>query len=110
MDSFGQMFPSFSRVQGDVWIRTGAYGDYDRRVIMENSLFYIAVQDNQWSVAVELIQKEDPYDDHLSGLQARHYQRYLEGMKKCLLERLPSIGTYGGAWTSGRITREEASA
>lgn len=61
MDSFGRMFPSFSRVQGDVWIRTGAYGDYDRRVIMENSLFYIAVQDNQWSVAVELIQKEDPY-------------------------------------------------
>ena len=107
MDSFGRMFPSFSRVQGDVWIRTGAYGDYDRRVIMENSLFYIAVQDNQWSVAVELIQKEDPYDDHLSGLQARHYQRYLEGMKKCLLERLPSIGTSGGAWTSGCIKREE---
>jgi hypothetical protein len=107
MDSFGRMFPSFSRVQGDVWIKTGAYGDYDRRVIMDNSLFYIAVQDNQWSVAVELIQKEDPYDNRLSGLQARHYQRYLEGMKKCLLERLPSIGTYGGAWTSGCIKREE---
>lgn len=77
---------------------------------MESGLFYIAVQDNQWSVAVELIQKEDPYDDRLSGLQARHYQRYLDGMKKCLLDRLPSIGTRTGAWTSGLIKGEEASA
>lgn len=110
MDSFGRMFPSFSRVQGDQWIRDGSYGDLDRRVIMESGLFYIAVQDNQWSVAVELIQKEDPYDDRLSGLQARHYQRYLDGMKKCLLDRLPSIGTRTGAWTSGLIKGEEASA
>lgn len=33
--------------------------------------------------------------------------QYLEGMKKCLLNRLPSIGIYTGAWTSGRITKEE---
>ena len=59
---------------------------------------------------VEYIQKEDPYDDRLSGLQARHYQRYLDGMKKCLLDRLPSIGTRTGAWTSGLIKGEEASA
>ena len=52
---------------------------------------------------MELLQKED----HLSGLQGRHYQKYLDGIKRCLLEVLPSIGTYGGAWTSGRITREE---
>ena len=59
---------------------------------------------------VELIQKEDPNDDRLSGLQARHYQRYLDGMKKCLLDRLPSIGTRTGAWTSGLIKGEEAPA
>lgn len=110
MESFCRMFPSFSKVWGDQWIRDGAYGDANRRVIMENKLFYIAVQDNEWSLAVELIQKEDPYDAHLSGLQARHYLRYLDGMKKCLLERLPSIGTRTGAWTSGTIKREEASA
>ena len=57
---------------------------------------------------MELIQKEDPYDDHLGGLQGRHYLKYLEGMKRCLLERLPSIGTCKGAWMSGTITREEA--
>lgn len=110
MDSFGRMFPSFSRVSGEQWVRDGAYGDMNRRLIMESGLFYVAVQDNEWSLAVELIQKESPYDDHLSGLQARHYQRYLDGMKTCLLERLPSICIRTGPWTSERITREEASA
>lgn len=107
MDSFGHMFPSFSRTQGDVWIKTGAYGYYERRVIMENNLFYIALEDNEWSLAVELIQKEDPYDNHLNGLQSRHYLRYLDGMKRCLLELLPSIGIRTGAWTSGLIKRED---
>ena len=68
---------------------------------MESGLFYIAVEDNQWSLAIELIQKEAPYDDHLSGLQGLHFRRYLDGMKTCLLERLPSIGIRTGAWTSG---------
>lgn len=36
---------------------------------MESKLFYVAVQDNEWSLAVELIQKEPPYDDHLGGLR-----------------------------------------
>lgn len=107
MDSFGHMFPSFSRTQGDVRIKTGAYGYYERRVIMENNLFYIALEDNEWSLAVELIQKEDPYDNHLNGLQSRHYLRYLDGMKRCLLELLPSIGIRTGAWTSGLIKRED---
>lgn len=107
VDSFGRMFPSFSRVREEVWIRNGAYGDLCRRVIMESKLFYIALEDNDWSMAVELIQKEDPYDDHLSGLQARHHQRYLDGMKTCLLERLPSIGIRTSAWTHGVISRED---
>lgn len=107
MGDFCQMFRSFERAGADEWIRNGSYGDLSRRVILESKLFYICVEDNQWSVAVELIQKEDPYDDHLSGLQSRHYLKYLEGMKKCLLARLPSIGTRTGAWTSGTIKREE---
>ena len=45
-----------------------------------------------------------------AGLQSRHYQAYLKGIEKCLLDRLPSIGTYKSAWTSGRLTRAERSA
>lgn len=110
ISSFVKMFPSFRRPFEEVWLRNGSWGPASRRVILESKLFYIAVEDNEWSLAVELLQKEDPYDDHLIGLQGRHYLKYLEGMKKCLLERLPSIGIRKGAWMSGTISREECSA
>lgn len=58
-------------------------------------------------MAVELVQKEDPYDDHLLGLQKRHWQRYMDGIKQCLLNRLPEIHFRCGPWTSGVIKREE---
>lgn len=99
-EGFTRMFPSFKRVEKDKWL------DRSIRVILESGLFYVGVEDNEWSVAVKLLQKDDPYDNHLEGLQKRHYQQYLDGMKKVLLERLPSIGTYSGAWTSGKITRD----
>ena len=85
----------------DTWL------DGTRRVLLENRLFYICVEDNEWSLAIELIQRDDDYGQ-LAGLQKRHYAHYLECMKKALLSRLPSIGIYTGAWTSRTITREEA--
>ena len=109
ISSFVRMFPSFERPMLDKWLTEPGFGGRSRRVILESKLFYIAVEDNEWSLAVELLQKEDPYDDHLSGLQGRHYLKYLDGMKRCLLDRLPSIGTRKGAWMSGTITREEVS-
>lgn len=107
MEDFTKMFPSFRRSAPNCWMRNGPYGSWDRRAILESNLFYITIEDNEWSMAVELIQKEDPYDNHLNGLQKRHYQSYLDGIKKCLLNRLPSIGCYAGAWTSGVIKRED---
>lgn len=95
---FCKRFKSFSETGND-------YG-----VILENNLFEIEIEDNQWSYAVKLIQKEDDWDDHLVGLQKKHYQTYLDGMKNILLELFPSIGSYSGAWTSSRITRENAMA
>ena len=108
MDSFTQMFPSFNRCAPNEWLKNGAYGSRSRMAILESKLFYVCLEDNEWSVAIELIQKEEPWGlVWMENLQKRLYQRYLEGMKSCLLERLPCIGTYGGAWTSGRIKREE---
>ena len=72
--------------------------------ILENALFYIVVEDNEWSVAIKLIQKED-WLLNLDGLQAKHYQSYLNGMKDCLFEQFDELGTYGGPWTSGRIRK-----
>lgn len=98
--------PSFQpAVNPNVWLGN------KRRVILENRLFYICLEDNEWSLAVELIQK-DGYSDcqsaWLAGLQKRHYREYLDSIKKALLPRLPSIGIRTGAWTHGIITREEA--
>ena len=95
---FTKKFKSFSKTGND-------YG-----TILENELFEIEIEDNQWSYAVKLIQKECWYDNHLDGLQKKHHENYLEAIKNILLEMFPSIGAYNGAWTSRTITREDAKA
>lgn len=96
--SFCHTFPSFSRRRK--WIDRSQYA------ILENGLFYITVEDNQWSMAVKLVQKEDGFHDY-SGLQKRHYKRYLDGIQASLFEQFESLGVYGGAWTSGSISRSD---
>lgn len=78
----------------------------ETRALLENELFYIAVEDNQWSMAVLLLQKEHWCFD-LSGLQKRHYQTYLNAIRDVLFDMFPELGVYRGAWTSGRIKRED---
>lgn len=96
-----QIFPSFSRLETEQWLSNR------RKIILENQLFYICIEDNQWSLAVELIQKEECCGNCWGSFQSGHYQRYLDGIKICLLNHLPSIGAYDGPWTSKTITREE---
>jgi hypothetical protein len=74
---------------------------------MENQLFEIKIEDNEWSYAVKLLQKEPGYDYDYTGLQKKHYKNYLNAIKEVLLELFPSIGCYGGAWTHGTIRRED---
>ena len=101
-EDFIQEFTSMMEEKFKSFVSTG--NDYE--TVMENNLFEIVIEDNEWSYAVKLVQKEDDYDNHLEGLQKKHYQNYLEGIKNILLELFPSIGCYGGAWTHGTITRE----
>lgn len=103
-DDFLQEFTSMMEKKFNSFVATGK----DYGTVMENSLFEIEIEDNEWSYAVKLIQKEDDYDNHLEGLQKKHYQNYLNGIKNILLDMFPSIGCYGGAWTHGVITREDA--
>lgn len=69
--------------------------------ILENGLFEIAIEDNEWSYAVKLLQKTA--DSSVEGLQARHSSQYLERMKRVLLEMFPEVGTYSGPWTHGVV-------
>lgn len=100
-DDFIQEFTAMMEKKFKSFVSTG--NDYE--TVMENSLFEIDIEDNEWAYAVKLIQKESYYDN-LEGLQKKHYQNYLEGIKTILLELFPSIGCYGGPWTHGTITRE----
>ena len=90
-------YPSFKKCEPSYW-EDGA------RIIMENRLYRIAVEDNEWSLAVKLLQKGD---GELEGLQRGWFDKYMFAIRKSLLKYLPDIGTYTGPWTSGRITKEE---
>lgn len=92
-------FPSFTPC--DKWITS------ERHAILENKLFYIALEDNQWAMAVELIQKEGIYDDSIIPLQKRHHQYYLQGIKMALFAQFETLGVYNGPWTNKFIHREE---
>ncbi len=92
-------FPSFEFV--DRWISRS------RKAILENKLFYVVLEDNEWSMAVELIQKEDEYGSGaMIGLQMGLYREYLEGIKEILLDMNGEVGIYTGAWTSGVIRKD----
>lgn len=104
---FSERFPSFTRCEPNEWLRNGLYGDLTRRAILESKLFYITVEDNEWSLAVELIQKEDPYDNHLEGLQKRHFQTYLDGIRDTLFEQFETLSVRNVPWMSKQISRKE---
>lgn len=92
-------FPCF--FECDEWI------DRDRKAFLESKLFYICCEDNKWSIAIELIQKEPVYGDGaFEGLQKHHYQRFLAGIREALFEEFDTLGTYAGPWTSGTIHKE----
>ena len=84
--------------------RVSKWISHERRVLLENKLFYIVLEDNEWSLAIELIQKEDKFGgDDLVGLQMGLYRKYLDGIRDILLDMHGEVGAYGGAWTHNVI-------
>lgn len=77
-------------------------------VILENKLFSIVIEDNEWSYAIKLIQKENDYYDTycIENLQKRHYLNYLKGIKSCLFNQFNEIGGYAGPWTHSILKKD----
>lgn len=75
----------------------------DAQAILENGLFYIVLQDNDWSVAVKLIQKND---NGLKALQKKNYKKYLNKIKECLFDQFEIIHEYAGPWLSGILVKD----
>lgn len=71
-----------------------------RHVIMDNKLFLIAFEDNDWSLAVEVLLK----DGARKGLQKQMTKSFIKGTKKILLKEFGTIYIRTGSWTSEPIT------
>lgn len=105
-ESMIRRFPSFKET--DLWLLDGPYSrSRSRHAILENGLFWIATEDNQWSLAVELIPKEESWGEPwMVNLQGRHFQKYLDGIKEALFEQFEYVSYRSSAWTSGTLRRE----
>ena len=58
-------------------------------------------------IGTAIVRSQADFIFAVSGLQKRHYQKYLDGIRDSLLKVLPSIGVYKGAWTSGVLTNKD---
>lgn len=95
-ERFKNRFKSFGDSSG--WLED------TEKILLENNLFYIVVEDNEWSTAIKLIAKDD---ESLVGLQSLHAETYHNAMKEIWINLNGSVGIYAGPWTSGTITKEE---
>lgn len=75
-----------------------------QHIILENSLFEIALQDNQWSIAVELLNRDDyPYS---KNFQTSKFPAFFKGMRDILFTYFDKLYIRTGAYTSKAITKE----
>jgi len=100
-ECFIKKYPSFTLC--DEWL------DQETHAVLENDAFNITISDNEWSIAILLLQKEpDDYQPgKILGQQKRFSKIYLNGMKTCLFQQFKEIGVYGGPWTHGMIRRDD---
>ncbi len=87
----------------DRWVSDCGYR-CDKHAILESKLFFVAIEDNQWSLAIELIQRGP---EELAGLQTKHYEGYLETIKNIILDLFGEVSYRDGAWTSGTVRKED---
>jgi hypothetical protein len=79
--------------------KTGrAWIDNETRIIAQNNLYYLAIQDNQWSLAIKLIQKDD-----LESLQKKHFKSYKKALVQILFDYASEVYGYDSAWTSRKL-------
>lgn len=75
-----------------------------KHAILENKCFYVALEDNEWSIAVELLIK----DDANTNLQRKNAINFGKGIRDILLKNFDVIHIRTSAWTSGELTKELA--
>lgn len=101
MAEIEKRFPSFRHC--DKW--GNYYEERENHFLLENSMFYVGIADNEWSMAIFIQGKDEDISwNGLEGLAGKHFANYAEGIKKILLNMFGSIYTSHGGWTSTKIT------
>ena len=85
-------FPSIQETAADTFSDRAK----KKRIIAKNKLFEIVLEDNIWSVAVELkrIKKAK------TGLQTQMFPSFLAGLRKGLFEQFSTIYVRDGSWSA----------
>ncbi len=79
------------------------YPKDSKHIIAESELFMIAMVDNEWSAAIQLL----PQEDMPEGLQSRHFQSYYIGLRDIILDNFNEVSFTTSAWTHGTLSKQE---
>lgn len=74
-----------------------------KHIIAKNHLFEIAIEDNNWSVAIQLL----PIKKANKGLQKQMYYAFLHGLRNALFEEFDTLYVRNGSWSQIPITKND---
>lgn len=75
--------------------------------LLMNDMFIVAFEDNDWSVAVELL--ENPMSKN-PNLRPNLFPNFKKGMRDVLLDIVDEIHVRTGSWSTQRMTKADAAA
>lgn len=78
-----------------------------KRHLLMNDMFIIAFEDNDWSVAVELL--ENPKSKN-PNLRPNLFPNFKKGMRDILLDLVDEIHVRTGSWSTQKMTKADAAA
>ena len=95
VDQITTQFPSMQPT--DEWLNKSK----TRHVIMTNKLFNVVIENNNWSLAIELTMA--PKGN--TGLQAQMFPSFIKGIRTALLNQFDTIYVRNGSWDAIPITK-----
>lgn len=76
----------------------------DQRIVLENNMFQVIIEDNEWSFAVELISiPKCPYQ----AFQKHLFPQFFKGMREILFTITETIYIRNGSWSAEPFTADE---
>lgn len=74
-----------------------------KHIIAVNQLFQVTLEDNDWSIAVQLL----PVKKANKGLQKQMYYAFLHGLRNALFEQFDTLYVRNGSWSQIDITKND---